>query len=79
MTHTNKHLIEAYTSLFEGLSTTSKLELIESLAQSLQRDKPDQEASFYQSFGAFGSDKPAAEIAADIKASRQFRPKDIAF
>ncbi len=79
MTYTNKHLIEAYTSLLEGLSATSKLELIESLAQSLQRGQPDQDVSFFQSFGAFGSDKPAEEIVADIKESRQFRRKDISF
>ena len=79
MTHTNKHLIDAYVSLFEGLSATSKLELIENLAQSLQRDKSDQEARFYQSFGAFGSDKTAEEIAADIRARRQFCQKDITF
>lgn len=79
MTYPNKHIVDAYAGLLEGLSTTSKLALIESLSQSLRREKDDKDTNFYQSFGAFGTDKSAEEIIADIKASRQFRKKDVSF
>ena len=39
MKDTNKHIIESYSSLFEGLSSNNKLELIESLSQSLKHKK----------------------------------------
>lgn len=79
MTYPSKHLIDSYASLFESLSALNKLELIERLSKSLQREKTDKEAEFYSSFGAFASTKSAEEISADIKASRKFRKKDISF
>ena len=79
MTYPNKHLIKSYASLFESLSAINKLELIERLSKSLQRDKTDQEADFYKSFGAFASTKSAEDIIVDIKANRKFRKKDISF
>lgn len=79
MTYSDKHIVEAYSSLFEGLSSVSKIELIESLSKSLKADKKKREARFYKSFGAFASDKSAGEIIADIRRSRKFRKKEIIF
>ncbi|NII26915.1 hypothetical protein HB364_17630 [Pseudoflavitalea sp. X16] len=79
MTYTEKHIVETYAGLFEGLSSISKIELIESLSKSLKTEKKTKENSFYKSFGAFSSDKSAEEIIADIKSSRKFRKKDIKF
>jgi hypothetical protein len=37
MTYTDKHIVATYSSLFEGLSSVSKIELIESLTKSLKK------------------------------------------
>lgn len=79
MTFTDKHIVETYAALFEGLSSNSKIELIESLSKSLKAEKKTRETSFYKSFGSFGSEKPAEEIIADIKSARKFRRKEIKF
>lgn len=79
MTHTEKYIIESYSGLFDSLSSVGKIELLEKLAKSLKRDTKTQEEDFFKSFGAFGSDKPAEEITAEIKASRKFRKKDLKF
>lgn len=78
MTFTEKHIVESYSVLFEGLSPVSKIELIESLSKSLKAEK-NKDKSFYKSFGAFGSDKPAEAIIKDIRLSRKFRKKEISF
>ncbi|MEM9673066.1 MAG: hypothetical protein AAF992_10755 [Bacteroidota bacterium] len=77
MSYTEKYIVETYAGLMEGLSPESKIELIESLAKSLKSKKKTTEKNFYQSFGAFVSDKSAKEIAAEIKTSRKFRKKEI--
>jgi len=77
MSYTEKYIVETYAGLLEGLSPESKIELIESLAKSLKSKKKTTEKNFYKSFGAFVSDKSAEDIAADIKASRKFRRKEI--
>lgn len=77
MAYAEKHIINAYSTLFEGLSSMSKIELIEILTKSLKADKKAKQKDFYKSFGAFGSDKSAEEIIADIKSSRKFRAKEI--
>ena len=77
MTYTDKHIVEAYSGLFEGLSSESKTELIENLSKSLEAGKKNKESNFYKSFGSFASDKSAEEIIADIKSSRRFREKEI--
>ena len=77
MSHAEKHIVNAYSGLFEGLSTASKLELIESLTKSLKAEKDL--GKFYQSFGAFASNKSAEEIIADIKSSRRFSGEEINF
>jgi hypothetical protein len=69
MTFTEKHIVETYSGMFEGLNTASKMELIEALSKSLQRIAKNKENAFYKSFGAFGSEKPAEEITRDIKQS----------
>ena len=46
MTFTDKHIVETYSNLFEGLSSHSKLELIESLSKSLKVEKKSKENTF---------------------------------
>jgi len=79
MTHAEKHLVKTYSYLFEGLSTISKLQLIESLSKSLRSEKKLKKDKFYESFGALVSDKDAEEIISEIKANRKFRDKDLSF
>jgi len=71
--------VEAYSILFEGLSSLSKIELIEKLSKSLKKEKVVKESSFFKSFGAFASEKTAEEITKDIKSSRKFKNKEIKF
>lgn len=77
MTNAERHIIETYTGLFEGLNAVSKLELLERLAKSIRKGKKTKEKYFFSSFGAFASDKPAEEIAREIRESRKFRNKDL--
>jgi hypothetical protein len=79
MSYTNRHIVETYSGLFEGLNSLSKIELIESLSKSLKKEKTTKDNKFYKSFGAFSSDKSAEEIIDDIKSSRSFRDKEISF
>lgn len=79
MSLTDKHIIESYSMLFEGLNSLTKIELIERLTKSLKREKASKKDPFFESFGAFGSDKPAEDIANEIKSSRKFRNKEIKF
>jgi len=79
MNFTDRHIVETYSDLFEGLSSLNKIELIESLSKSLKKEKVTKENSFYKSFGAFATEKSAEEIIADIKSSRKFRNKEIKF
>ena len=79
MNYTDRHIVEAYSELLEGLSSSSKMELIDNLSKSLKTEEKTIEDSFYGSFGAFASDKSAEEIVADLKASRKFRKKEIKF
>ena len=77
MTFTDKHIVKTYSKLFKGLNEDSKVELIENLSKSLKSKKERKDAGFYESFGAFESEKSANEIIAEIKSSRKFREKDI--
>ncbi|MDI9365899.1 MAG: hypothetical protein QM541_13165 [Flavobacterium sp.] len=77
MSYTDRHIVETYTELFEGLSAMNKIELIESLSKSLQTEKSSKEANFYKSFGAFGSDKSPEKILTEIKKNRKFRTKEM--
>lgn len=76
MTIAEKYIIETYSSLFEGLSAISKIELLEKLQKSLNIDHAARDKEFFKSFGAFGSVKSAEDIAKDIKESRRFLRED---
>ena len=79
MSHTDRIIIETYSGLFEGLSSLNKIELIERLSKSLKAEVTTKENAFYQSFGAFSSEKSPEEIIEDIRLSRKFRNKEIQF
>ena len=79
MTFTDKHIIDTYSKLFEGLNPLTKIELIEKLTKSLKKENKSKETEFYKSFGAFDSDKTADEIVKEIRESRKFRTKDLDF
>ncbi len=79
MAYTDKHIVETYSELFEGLSSINKIKLIESLSKSLKTQNKTKESNFYKSFGAFPSDKSADEIISDLRSSRRFRKKEIKF
>ncbi len=76
MTYTEKHIVETYSGMLEGLNATSKLELIEALSKSVKGAGKSNENNFYKSFGAFASEKPAEEIIREIRVTRKFRKKD---
>lgn len=78
MTITDKNILESYSDLFEGLSFSNKLELIERLTKSLKVAK-SKENNFYKSFGAFSSEKSAEEIISEIKSNRKFKNTEIKF
>lgn len=79
MTYAEKNIIETYASLFEGLNSFSKIELLKRLVNSLEKDHEKQKSTFFKSFGAFASEQSAEEIMAEIKNSRKFRKKDLDF
>jgi hypothetical protein len=79
MTIADKHIIETYSKLFEGLNSLTKIELIEKLTKSLKKESKSKESEFLKSFGAFDSDKTADEIIKEIRESRKFRNKDLNF
>ena len=66
MTYIDRNIVKTYSGMFEGLSSVSKIELIESLKKSLKNEKKMQDNSFYKSFGAFASEKSAEEIITEI-------------
>ncbi len=53
MSYTNRNIIESYSMLFEGLSSLTKIELIERLTKSLKKEKTTKKDTFFESFGAF--------------------------
>jgi hypothetical protein len=77
MNYTDRHIVEIYSDLFEGLSSMNKIELIESLSKSLKKESGAREKKFYKSFGAFASESTAEEIKSEIKLSRNFKIKEI--
>jgi hypothetical protein len=79
MSYADKHIVEAYIGLFEGLSPSNKLELIESLSKSIKKKNTSKDRAFFKSFGAFGSDKSASTILKEIKSGRKFKEKSIKF
>jgi hypothetical protein len=79
MSYADKHIVETYSMLFDGLSSLSKIELIEKLTKSLKKEKTIKKDTFFESFGSFSDEKSAEEIIADLKLSRKFRNKEINF
>ena len=79
MSYTERHIVESYSNMFSGLSSLSKIELIESLTKSLKKDKIEKVDVFYNSFGGFSSEKTAEEINTEIKSSRKFTRREISF
>lgn len=79
MSLSDKHIVDTYATLLQGLSTSNKIELIESLSKSLKQSKKLKEDKFFKSFGAFASKKSPRAIMADIKASRKFKSKRLKF
>jgi len=77
MTHTERYIIDTYSGFFDNLSSIGKIELLEKLAKSMKKDKKEKEKIFFSSFGAFGSEKTAEEIAVELRESRKFRKKDL--
>lgn len=57
MSYTERHIVETYSGLFSGLSSVSKLELIEKLTRSIKNEGKDKEAKFYKSFGFWRNNK----------------------
>lgn len=79
MSITDKHIVETYAAMLEGLNDQSKKKIMEGLSKSLKTEVKLKEDDFYTSFGAFASERSAEDIAADIKRSRKFRKKEINF
>lgn len=79
MIHPEKKIIESYTGLIESLSSPGKLELLEKLARSIRLENKSREEDFFNSFGAFVSEKSAEDISNEIRASRSFREKKLKF
>ncbi|WP_442587497.1 hypothetical protein ACSBL2_15740 [Pedobacter sp. AW31-3R] len=79
MTVATKNILDTYSSLFEGLDSFTKLELIERLTKSIKKEKNTKEEAFFNSFGAFPESKSAESINEEIKASRNFRDKHLKF
>ena len=77
MTVTEKYIVETYLSLFEGLNSTSKIELLEKLAKSLKKGHKSTDKDFFKSFGAFSSEKSAEEITKEIEESRNSNREDL--
>lgn len=79
MTIAEKNIVKSYSNLFDGLSSSSKIELLEKLTKSLRKDKKSRHKNFFESFGAFDSEKSAEEISKEIKESRKFNREDLKF
>ena len=48
MSYADKHIVETYSMLFDGLSSLSKIELIEKLTKSLKREKTVKKDTFFE-------------------------------
>lgn len=66
----NTTLVDGYVELLDNLSTSSKLDLIAKLTDSVREDLTNKQSSFKKAFGAFDSKKTAEEIISEIRNSR---------
>jgi hypothetical protein len=57
MNYTERHIIESYSAMLNGLSSNSKREIIENLSKSLETRNDILDTDFYNAFGAFCSEK----------------------
>lgn len=76
MTVAKRNIVDAYSSLFEGLDVATKWKIVENLSDSIKRSESTRDGDdLFKTFGAFESKKSAEEIIADIKLCRAFRKK----
>lgn len=68
LTYVEKNMIESYSSIFGGLSASTKLELADRLLKSL-RSEP---AGIDRHVGEFIPEKSAEQIISEIRESRSF-------
>lgn len=78
-TELNINIIETYFGLLKNLNDDSKLELIAKLTSSLKTTKQTKTDSLKSLYGAFVSNLTADQIIADLKKSRTFKHKRVAF
>lgn len=77
MSYAEENIINTYTKILSRLSSVDRITLINRLNLSLKHDKNTDD--FFNSFGAFPTEKTAEEIITDIKSSRKFRNKELTF
>ena len=65
MSYADRHIIETYSDLFEGLSSSGKEALIDTLSKSLKTEKSERDENFFKSFGALASkNQPKSKLCA---------------
>jgi|AntDeeMinimDraft_5_1070356.scaffolds.fasta_scaffold04835_3 tRNA (Thr-GGU) A37 N-methylase len=79
MTTVDKHIIDSYSKMFEGLNSFSKLKLIETLIKSLRKKEETREEKLNSAFGAFDDTESPEKIIENIKKNPGFGDKDIKF
>ena len=77
MTRIERHIVKIYSSLFNGFSKDTKLELIGNLSESLKSEQKPKDEEFYKLFGALASDEDFGKAFSDLKLTRKFRKKEI--
>lgn len=68
----NDKLTDGYVELLKHLSSSSKLELISKLAQSIKQDVQDSNLDFQKAFGAWDEKDDAEALVESIRNSRVF-------
>lgn len=79
MSELEKTVVASYAKTLENLSDEAKAELIKLLSKPSKKDEKSIDERFWASFGSWPSDKPAEQIAEEIRSARRFRDKDISF
>lgn len=69
---TNTRLIDSYFALLKNLSTSSKLDLISKLTQSIKSDITDNKRTFDGAYGAWDNNDHAEELISSIRDARTF-------
>jgi len=77
MTIAEKYIINTYLKLFESLNSLCKVQLLKRFSKSLEEQNNRKKREFFESFGAFSSDKSPEDIISQIKSHRKFRSKDL--